>query len=867
MSKKLKKALSLIVAIMMIVSIVPIAFAEDTEDHIELVYSYDGFIRGDSVSDLEPEYGSEEYPDNLFDGNYETKLCVLDVDYSGFHGVCDSYFIVANTANAKRVAISGYKLVTGNDFPDRDPKSWTLYGSNDNSLWHIIDEVEDGKLPNERNTEAEFTLSENSASYEYFKLEVHDLKDNYEVFQLSELVLVAHDHVAGEASCGGHICTECGQWFGEDVSGHTYENGVCTVCAYKCVHNFNGDAVCDNCAFECLHPDAYYDCAGYHCDFCSLVYGEEGEHTDEYRLGICDVCGKFIGKEIKVGETITVELPDDYFTEAYVKFVPEHSGEYILISDGGGTRPSVTLFDENLKAINDPVYGHMYACGNYNKTDFKLEYTYTAGETYYFYLGNQTSLLGYDISLYYGSTFITHHPTASEPYVEVDDILTVEAYQWYCTEVTEITDENAECYEYAGETATYSKENGWSSIYDQDDFYSSATIQLHQGDMLIFEMADSGFEIISLWDYDASTLGGSVYEQDDKLSYELYVTKDGNFTVYFSTSVDHRIYLVASEKDLIENATEYKLSSPVIGNVYQCEVTLEDGTVITSDAFEYKYEISHQPTAAEPYVETNYDEGAAYQWFKENNNDVEITDENAFPRDNNDGGEFATYDEETGWTGISVYEGGNEYNLFTVELKAGDVVRIITDGPINSIGRWAENDYDHDEIYNPGSNVIDIKVKLDDEYNFYYYTQGDVKIRAYVLDRELIELEGEATDTLINPEDGKKYLCEVTFADGTTEISDSFVACVHEDADGDNICDKDCGYEYPVIDDGGNEGAGNEGEGNEGGEGGSEVMPSGDCNCICHHNNPLSRFIYKLIQMIRSLFGIYSECKCGIVHV
>ena len=51
----------------------------------------------------------------------------------------------------------------------------------------------------------------------------------------------------------------------------------------------------------------------------------------------------------------------------------------ILISDGGGTRPSVTLFDEKLDAINDPVYGHMYACGNYNKTDFKLVYKLLIG--------------------------------------------------------------------------------------------------------------------------------------------------------------------------------------------------------------------------------------------------------------------------------------------------------------------------------------------------------------------------------------------------------------------------------------------------------------------------------------------------------
>lgn len=41
------------------------------------------------------------------------------------------------------VYLEGYRWATANDAPARDPKSWRLEGSNDNSEWDMLDEVEE----------------------------------------------------------------------------------------------------------------------------------------------------------------------------------------------------------------------------------------------------------------------------------------------------------------------------------------------------------------------------------------------------------------------------------------------------------------------------------------------------------------------------------------------------------------------------------------------------------------------------------------------------------------------------------------------------------------------------------------------------
>ncbi len=39
-----------------------------------------------------------------------------------------------------------------------------------------------------------------------------------------------------------------------------------------------------------------------------------------------------------------------------------------------------------------------------------------------------------------------------------------------------------------------------------------------------------------------------------------------------------------------------------------------------------------------------------------------------------------------------------------------------------------------------------------------------------------------------------------------------------------------------------------------------------DCKCICHHTNPVSSLLWKIISFFIHLFGINSKCACGITH-
>lgn len=88
----------------------------------------------------------DERAHNLFDGNTDTKWCF---DFSQ-----KAYVIF----KASRLgAVSGYTITTGNDSGDyagRNPKSWTLYGSNDQKNWTIIDQVSNDVVLQDENATA-----------------------------------------------------------------------------------------------------------------------------------------------------------------------------------------------------------------------------------------------------------------------------------------------------------------------------------------------------------------------------------------------------------------------------------------------------------------------------------------------------------------------------------------------------------------------------------------------------------------------------------------------------------------------------------------------------------------------------------------
>lgn len=148
---------------------------------------------------VNPSNNANEGYAKLFDGNSGTKYCI-SIDN-------DPYVVFKSSTYGTK--ITGYKLYTGNDTAShegRNPKDWTLYGSNnyDESAktgdWTPVHTVtNDTKMGAANNTAYSFTV-ENTNVYKYFKFEFtarrgadSDIQEGYtdSSIQLAEIEIQA----------------------------------------------------------------------------------------------------------------------------------------------------------------------------------------------------------------------------------------------------------------------------------------------------------------------------------------------------------------------------------------------------------------------------------------------------------------------------------------------------------------------------------------------------------------------------------------------------------------------------------------------------------------------------------------------------
>ncbi len=208
------------------------------------------------------------------------------------------------------------------------------------------------------------------------------------------------------------------------------------------------------------------------------------------------------------------------------------------------------------------------------------------------------------------------------------------------------------------------------------------------------------------------------------------------------------------------------------GETYYIELSCYDGDVEYDYTIEKHVDISHQPTAGEPYVELSWDVDADYQWYSVESDLVEITDENADSCSYY--GEPTVYDEETGWSGDFWDDYGASF--FGIELEEGDVILVDFGEEINDeIGIW---DYDRDDGFyvNDGTDTdgtIELTAPWDGYFELYAYgITRETTVKAYMDGYEYTAINGETDATLENPEIGEKYACKVILEDGTVLTSD-----------------------------------------------------------------------------------------------
>lgn len=109
-------------------------------------------------------YSTGEAPEKLFDANIGTKWYIDTYQsYKGsyinpydnsYQNVVDKFWISIDTGSINAIAPLSYGWITGNDVIERDPTTWKLYGSNDNTTWTTISEVNNFNTTNDRRVRA-----------------------------------------------------------------------------------------------------------------------------------------------------------------------------------------------------------------------------------------------------------------------------------------------------------------------------------------------------------------------------------------------------------------------------------------------------------------------------------------------------------------------------------------------------------------------------------------------------------------------------------------------------------------------------------------------------------------------------------------
>ncbi|KAK8805571.1 hypothetical protein WA158_002227 [Blastocystis sp. Blastoise] len=137
-----------------------------------------GFISGTPTCVPDATYASEKCP-SAFDQNIGTKFLVWGTNTAT---------ITIPLNNKSAAWINAYTLVSANDVPSRDPRSWKFYGSTDGSTWDLLDHQIDQTFES-RALQKVYKIRSNRKIYKNFKLDILSHQPSGNDIQLAEVQL------------------------------------------------------------------------------------------------------------------------------------------------------------------------------------------------------------------------------------------------------------------------------------------------------------------------------------------------------------------------------------------------------------------------------------------------------------------------------------------------------------------------------------------------------------------------------------------------------------------------------------------------------------------------------------------------------
>ena len=127
---------------------------------------------------------NRESADKVADGRKSTKWCMDDPRQM-------PYFVVLSVGE-QPVALQEYVFTTGDDtnmYPDRNPCSWVVYGSNDQKDWKIVAEEHSNLRMGPLNEQDYYFPVKSKTPFKFFKFVFQEVQEDTRI-QLSEITLI-----------------------------------------------------------------------------------------------------------------------------------------------------------------------------------------------------------------------------------------------------------------------------------------------------------------------------------------------------------------------------------------------------------------------------------------------------------------------------------------------------------------------------------------------------------------------------------------------------------------------------------------------------------------------------------------------------
>lgn len=357
MNKTLKKTLAIIVAILMIVTSVPFAFAAEGETTTLYLKISDESLTGAMI----PAVYVKDDESNI------TK-----VKYNSYVGDDTYSYIVPAVSKFVYWELNG----GGTDYYEYPfieiPASSDTYYYDEDS-WYCSHQLDTNGVKNCQGQICEIC----GENYGEADPDAHDWSNCDGICMNGCGTECAHADQTGSACeiCGKslHTCDFSGEWVydennhykecscGEldEYGAHELTDGEC-LCGYSCEHESYTEGVCDECGYECPH-----------------------EYIDECGYDYCYDCGYIISTEI------ALETPHTVTETHFVHFTPTVSGRYYFYSydSSDGADPYTTVYEENcFNYIGYYSYNENLTYGAPGYNEFVFEADLVAGKTYYFEL-------------------------------------------------------------------------------------------------------------------------------------------------------------------------------------------------------------------------------------------------------------------------------------------------------------------------------------------------------------------------------------------------------------------------------------------------------------------------------------------------